>query len=119
MKFNFKKLKYPTKLSFFLSTLINLFLTFLPTTSEGIKVNGSGATSSKELYRVWSSYFESYRAPFKTVVIKYMPRGSSFGKKQIMENSVIFAGSDIPLSAEESAKYPDLRNFPSSAWFVL
>ena len=83
-----------------------------------VTLKGSGATSSMQLYRVWSTYFESYRASFKEVLIEYAARGSSFGKKEIMENKVLFAGSDIPLSSKEMLDHPDLRYFPSSAWSV-
>ena len=94
--------------------LVFLFLLFINSaiSSERITVNGAGASSAKELFRIWSSLYEYSRAPFRNVELIYTPWGNDYGKEKLIKNINIFSISDVGFNQMELKKYPDLRSIP-------
>lgn len=73
------------------------------TQQEGqtIKLSGAGASFPYPLYSKW---IEQYKQVKQGVRIDYQSIGSSGGIKGITEQTLDFAGSDVPMSDEEISK---------------
>lgn len=65
------------------------------------KVQGSGATFPAPLYAKW---IEAYNKTHPDVKVDYQAIGSGGGIKGITDRTVIFAGSDAPMSADQEKK---------------
>jgi phosphate transport system substrate-binding protein len=61
-------------------------------------INAAGATFPAPIYQQW---FSEYKMAHPDVQINYQPIGSSGGVRQLMENTVDFGASDMPLTDEQ------------------
>jgi phosphate transport system substrate-binding protein len=66
-----------------------------------ISLVGGGATLPAPLYQKW---FRAYSRSHSDLIIDYLPLGSGAGISQFLDQRLDFAGTDVPLSAEEAAK---------------
>lgn len=83
-----------------------LLLCFIPSAfAEGI--HGAGATFPAPVYQKWAENHSKRTA----ATVNYLPVGSGEGIKRIDARAVDFAGSDMPLAAEELSK-KNLLQFP-------
>ncbi len=72
-----------------------------PVMADGkISLVGGGATLPAPLYQKW---FRAYNTAHPDVLIDYQPLGSGAGISQFLDKRLDFAGSDVPLSAEQVA----------------
>jgi phosphate transport system substrate-binding protein len=70
-------------------------------TSEGVKLQGAGASFPAPLYQKW---FKSYSASHEGVEIDYQSVGSGSGVKSVIDKTVDFGASDAAMSAEDMAR---------------
>ncbi|MGD9067431.1 MAG: phosphate ABC transporter substrate-binding protein PstS [Desulfobacterales bacterium] len=66
-----------------------------------VSLVGGGATLPAPLYQNW---FRAYNRAHPNVLIDYLPLGSGAGISQFLDQRLDFAGTDVPLSAAETAK---------------
>jgi phosphate transport system substrate-binding protein len=71
--------------------------------SEGIKLQGAGASFPAPLYNKW---FKSYSASHPDVEVDYQSVGSGSGKKSVIDHTVDFGASDAAMTDEEMARVP-------------
>jgi phosphate transport system substrate-binding protein len=69
--------------------------------SEGVKLQGAGASFPAPLYQKW---FKSYSASHDGVEIDYQSIGSGGGVKSVIDKTVDFGASDAAMSPEDMAK---------------
>ena len=69
--------------------------------SEGVKLQGAGASFPAPLYQKW---FKSYSASHDGVQIDYQSVGSGSGVKSVIDKTVDFGASDAAMSPEDMAK---------------
>src|SRR5262249_52469543 len=74
--------------------------------SDGITLQGAGATFPAPLYKRW---FLEYYKRNPTVRVNYQPIGSGAGIRQFTEGLVTFGASDAYMSPGEIAKIPEGR----------
>jgi phosphate transport system substrate-binding protein len=74
-------------------------------------INAAGATFP---YPIYSKWFDQYHKLFPQIQINYQPIGSGGGVRQVLEGTVDFGGSDMPMTDEQlkQAKVP-LLHFPT------
>jgi phosphate transport system substrate-binding protein len=66
---------------------------------QGVTIKGAGATFPADVYAAWGvSYTRE-----KNVGVEYLPTGSGDGIKRILEKSVDFGGTDVPLPEKDLA----------------
>lgn len=82
----------------FISTLIFILL---PLFSQAELINGAGASFPNPIYTKW---FSEYQKMKPEVRINYQSIGSGAGVRQIINQTVDFAGSDAPMKDAELAK---------------
>jgi len=70
-------------------------------TSEGVKLQGAGASFPAPLYQKW---FKSYGAAHEGAQIDYQSIGSGGGVKSIIDKTVDFGASDMAMTPEDMAK---------------
>jgi phosphate transport system substrate-binding protein len=70
-------------------------------TSEGVKLQGAGASFPAPLYEKW---FKSYSGTHDGVQIDYQSIGSGGGVKSVIDKTVDFGASDAAMSDEDIAK---------------
>lgn len=87
-----------------------------PLAPGSVQINAAGATFPYPLYSQWTYAFQ-YVDP--SVQINYQPIGSGGGKAAIIANTVDFAGSDSPLSAQNYTDGKDLQMYPMVASAVV
>ncbi len=68
--------------------------------SEGVKLQGAGASFPAPLYTKW---FKSYGASHPDVQVDYQSVGSGGGKKSVIDKTVDFGASDAAMTDEEMA----------------
>jgi phosphate transport system substrate-binding protein len=61
-------------------------------------INGAGATFP---YPIYSKWFDEYRKKFANVEINYQSIGSGGGIRQLLEGTVDFGATDIPMTDEQ------------------
>src|SRR5664279_5214182 len=66
------------------------------TTSEGVKLQGAGASFPAPLYQKW---FKSYSSSHEGVQIDYQSIGSGGGVKSVIDKTVDFGASDAATAA--------------------
>ena len=77
------------------------------------RIQGAGATFPAPLYATW---IKTYNAKHPDVKIDYQAIGSGGGIKGITDQTVQFAGSDAPMSADQEKKAPSkLLHLPTVA----
>ncbi|MEW5718606.1 MAG: phosphate ABC transporter substrate-binding protein PstS [Chloroflexota bacterium] len=81
-----------------------------------IVLNAAGASFP---YPVYSRWFFEYAYVNPTVRINYNPIGSGGGISQITAKTIIFGGSDAPMTDAEYAKAPGIQMFPTVAGPVV
>ncbi len=69
--------------------------------SEGVKLQGAGASFPAPLYNKW---FKSYGADHPDVQVDYQSVGSGGGKKSVIDKTVDFGASDAAMTDEEMAR---------------
>jgi phosphate transport system substrate-binding protein len=69
--------------------------------SEGVKLQGAGASFPAPLYQKW---FKSYSASHDGVQIDYQSIGSGGGVKSVIDKTVDFGASDAAMTPEDMAK---------------
>jgi phosphate transport system substrate-binding protein len=69
--------------------------------SEGVKLQGAGASFPAPLYQKW---FKSYGASHEGVEIDYQSVGSGSGVKSIIDKTVDFGASDAAMSPEDMGR---------------
>ena len=70
-------------------------------TSEGVKLQGAGASFPAPLYQKW---FKSYSSSHDGVQIDYQSIGSGGGIKSVIDKTVDFGASDAAMSPEDISK---------------
>lgn len=75
------------------------------TSFAALSINGSGSTFAEPIYTRWFSDFQKKNAEAQ---FNYQGVGSGAGIKQLIEGTVDFAGTDDPMTAEDSAKAKEL-----------
>ena len=70
-------------------------------TSEGVKLQGAGASFPAPLYQKW---FKAYGASHQGVEIDYQSVGSGSGVKSVIDKTVDFGASDAAMSPEEMGR---------------
>lgn len=78
-----------------------LVLLLLPLMTQAELINGAGASFP---YPVYTKWFSEYQKTKPDVRINYQSIGSGAGVRQIINQTVDFAGSDAPMKNEEMAK---------------
>lgn len=71
------------------------------TASEGIKLQGAGASFPAPLYQKW---FKTYSSSHPGVEIDYQSVGSGSGIKSVIDKTVDFGASDAAMSPEDQAR---------------
>ena len=69
--------------------------------SEGVKLQGAGASFPAPLYQKW---FKSYGASHEGVEIDYQSVGSGSGVKSVIDKTVDFGASDAAMSPEDMGR---------------
>jgi len=69
--------------------------------SEGVKLQGAGASFPAPLYQKW---FKSYSASHNGVQIDYQSVGSGGGVKSVIDKTVDFGASDAAMTPEDMAR---------------
>ncbi len=69
--------------------------------SEGVKLQGAGASFPAPLYNKW---FKSYGASHPDVQVDYQSVGSGSGKKSVIDHTVDFGASDAAMTDEEMSR---------------
>lgn len=69
--------------------------------SEGIKLQGAGASFPAPLYNKW---FKAYGAAHPDVQVDYQSVGSGSGKKSVIDRTVDFGASDAAMEEEEMSR---------------
>jgi len=69
--------------------------------SEGIKLQGAGASFPAPLYNKW---FKAYGAAHPDVQVDYQSVGSGSGKKSVIDRTVDFGASDAAMDEEEMGR---------------
>ena len=88
-----------------------------PTAVPGsVKINGDGATFPLPIYQAWTY---AYQYVDSSVAINYQGVGSGQGKKDVIANTVDFAGSDALVTDAEYTSGKDLQMLPAVAGAVV
>ena len=84
------------------------------TSAQAQTIVGAGASFPAPLYQRWAQEFGNANR----VQVNYQSIGSGGGIKNITARAVDFGASDSPMSADELAKAPGIRHFPTVAGAV-
>ncbi len=88
-----------------------------PSSVKAVKLVGAGATFPAPLYQRW---FRDYYLQHKNVRVDYQGIGSGAGITNFKGKRLDFAGSDLPLSAEEIAEvHGGALQFPMTAAAIV
>jgi phosphate transport system substrate-binding protein len=71
--------------------------------TEGVKLQGAGASFPAPLYNKW---FKNYSASHPEIEVDYQSVGSGSGKKSVIDHTVDFGASDAAMTDEEMARVP-------------
>jgi phosphate transport system substrate-binding protein len=82
-----------------------------PIPTQAVTIAGSGATFPKPLLETWGIEFAQYHP---TVQVSYAGGGSGKGIKDVSEKTVLFAGSDAPMSAAERQNVANILHIPET-----
>lgn len=86
-----------------------------PIPTQTVTLSGSGATFPKPLLETWGIEFAQYHP---TVKVSYAGGGSGKGIKDIQDKTVLFAGSDAPMSATERQAVANILHIPETLGLV-
>jgi phosphate transport system substrate-binding protein len=86
-----------------------------PIPDQTVALTGSGATFPKPLLETWGIEF-AQRYP--TVKVSYAGGGSGKGITDVTAKSVLFAGSDAPMSAAERMNVANLLHIPETLGLI-
>src|SRR5215510_6467033 len=64
-----------------------------------VLINGAGATFP---YPIYSKWFNEYHRKFPQIQINYQSIGSGKGVRQMLEGTIDFGASDMPMTDEQS-----------------
>lgn len=90
-------------LSLALTTLVVIALAPPVLAADTIKLVGAGASFPAPIYLRW---FRDYYLAHPNVQIDYQAIGSGGGIANLINGTIDFAGSDLPMTAEDAAKIP-------------
>ena len=76
--------------------------------ADGLVLNGAGASFPAPVYQRWTNAYSDANGDVK---VNYQSLGSGAGMNQIRANTIDFAGTDNPLTAEEQER-DGLVQFP-------
>jgi phosphate transport system substrate-binding protein len=76
---------------------------------DGLTIHGSGSTFIAPLMKVW---VKAYQDAHPDVSIVYEANGSGLGITDICSKTVVFAGSDAPLTDKEMQEHPGILHIP-------
>ena len=79
-------------------------------------INGTGSTFAQSVYQ---NYIFAYSLKNPNTKITYTGTGSGTGRRSIIADSVLWAGSDIGLSASETAQAPNVQAYPMIAGGIV
>ncbi|MBD1867467.1 phosphate ABC transporter substrate-binding protein PstS [Cyanobacteria bacterium FACHB-471] len=77
--------------------------------TPSVSLEGAGASFPAPLYELW---FDRYHQQNPQVEVSYEAVGSGAGIEQFLNQEVDFGSTDVPLTAEEIAQFPDERGKP-------
>lgn len=83
--------------------MLSLVFLVLPLLSKADLINGAGASFP---YPIYSKWFSEYQKTKPGLRINYQSIGSGAGVRQIINQTVDFAGSDAPMKNSEMEKAP-------------
>jgi phosphate transport system substrate-binding protein len=79
--------------------------------AQNLQINGGGATFPNPIYSKW---FAEYTKLHPTVLINYQSQGSGFGIQQLIQQTVFFGASDMPMTEEQMKAAPGpILHFPT------
>jgi phosphate transport system substrate-binding protein len=81
-----------------------------------VSLTGAGATFPYPLYMKWIGEFTKDRAGVK---VNYQSIGSGGGIRQVIDGTVDFGASDVPMSDEQLAKAPGILHIPTCLGAVV
>jgi phosphate transport system substrate-binding protein len=84
--------------------------------SGEVSITGAGATFPYPLYMKWIGEFTKDRAGVK---VNYQSIGSGGGIRQVLDGTVDFGASDVPMSDEQLAKAPAILHIPTCLGAVV
>jgi phosphate transport system substrate-binding protein len=86
-------------------------------TSEGVKLQGAGASFPAPLYQKW---FKAYSEAHPGVQIDYQSVGSGSGVKDVLDKTVDFGASDAAMTPEDMARVDvGVQLFPMTAGAIV
>src|SRR5215471_21214888 len=95
---NMKKLTFLLGFSLFLLSCQSNDVTPVNTQAAApngqVLINGAGASLPNPIYSKW---FDEYHRKFPNIQINYQPLGSGAGVRQVIEGTVDFGASDMPM----------------------
>jgi phosphate transport system substrate-binding protein len=98
-------------------TAVSLHPGFAPSAPAQMLINGAGATFPNPLYSKWT---DEYTRVDPSVHINYQSIGSGGGKRQLVEQTVDFGASDVPMRDDEMSKAPGkILHIPTVAGAVV
>src|SRR6267142_1360986 len=78
---------------------------------SALLINGAGATFP---YPIYSKWFDEYHKKFPQIQINYQSIGSGGGMRQVLEGTVDFGASDMPMTDEQlSQAKTKILHFPT------
>lgn len=83
--------------------------------TQNVTVAGSGATFPKPLLETWGIEFAQH---YPTVKVSYAGGGSGKGIKDVTDKTVLFAGSDAPMSQAERQAVANLLHIPETLGLI-
>jgi phosphate transport system substrate-binding protein len=82
-----------------------------PRSGATVQINGAGATFPNPIYTKWTA---EYNKLHPDVRINYQSVGSGAGIRQLLNRTVFFGASDLPMNDEQLASAPDtVLHFPT------
>ncbi|MBD1998580.1 phosphate ABC transporter substrate-binding protein PstS [Leptolyngbya sp. FACHB-541] len=75
-------------------------------TAPSVSLNGAGASFPTPLYELW---FDRYHQQNPQVEVSYKSVGSGAGIEKFLNQEVDFSSTDVPLTAQQIAQFPDER----------
>lgn len=93
-----------------------MVLSFGTSTLAATLINGAGSTFAEPLYTKW---FHEYQNTDAQAQFNYQGIGSGAGIKQMIAGTVDFAGTDVPMNAEETAAAKNVIHVPVALGAVV
>eukprot|EP01091_Cochliopodium_minus_P010195 TRINITY_DN2657_c0_g1_i2.p1 TRINITY_DN2657_c0_g1~~TRINITY_DN2657_c0_g1_i2.p1 ORF type:complete len:131 (-),score=2.69 TRINITY_DN2657_c0_g1_i2:119-511(-) len=101
-----------------LLAIFNLFI-FLLFVSKSISlsvINGTGSTLAQPVY---NNYIFAYTLIKPSISITYTGSGSGIGRTSVVNNSALWGGTDVGLTAIDRAQAPNVQAYPMIAGGIV